>query len=441
MAEEWPFENSKHFLILITENGFFETIGSIFRPIADNFVFIGYTSHHEKWGLWNMNVYANQRHLALGMSLMLFGLLAMIPLMKKMYYVYEYRSLTTKERAKQFVASADAWLPDNYIRAVSLGVLFGATTFFHGSAMIALLAMLAVMGIFSKHRLEFLIIAVIVYVMSIMKSNFFAPGVEIVSPQFFFGFISPSKTIAGVANYIFMLTGIALILALLGLFIQFKRNKIFFLMFLVPFIITFTISLTPDETVNHKYLMMSMALLNIFAAFIICVLMGKLPGKLISAVLIAVMVFTGVIDMFTMQNMNGKGRSIPIPQSSEYQDWLLANTEPDDIFLTPWYSTNEIFFAGRMVYYGWPYYAWSSGYDAITRRDKFDLMVYPVNAEEGRRLVRENNISYIVIDPTMYETNDFFADPDFLKTIFPIVFEEPYRELYILKTEHSDIER
>jgi len=427
----------------LLENRPYQSFGQFIRLITGTQAFIGYSSDQEKWGLWNLNVYANQRHFALGISLVLFGIIAMLPLMKKMYYVYIYRPVSVRERIRQFLFTADAWLPENLIRAISLGFLFGAAAFFHGSAVIALLGMLAVMGLFSKHRLEFLIIALITYAMSSFQASFFAPGVELAKPQIVFGFIAPDHSPKGIALYIVILTGIVLAVALIGMLMRFKRFIVFFLIFLIPFVLTFTLSLTPDVTVNHKFLMISVMLLNIFAAYAICVIMGSIPGKVIGVVLIAIMVSTGVIDAFTIQNLNGRDAqgnqlSVPIPEKSAFQDWILQNTQPDDVFLTTRDSVSEVFFAGRCEFYGWPYYAWSAGYDTNDRGVIFQEITRPTDAETCKRLVMENKISYIVITPGLYdEMDNFYADPDMLKTIFPTVYSDPVNQIYVLKTGYT----
>ena len=423
IQEHWPLENIQHF----------------FRLVTEEYGFIGYTSHEEAWGLWNMNVYANQRHLALGISLILIGLLIMLPLFKKMYEVFDEFEYTFTE----FFLSADSWVPENYTRAISFGLLLGATTFFHGSAVITLLSMLAMMGLFSKHRLEYLIIALITYSLAMLQSSFFAPGVELGRPTYFFGFISPDNSARGVAYFIIMLTGVALPLTIIGVIMKVKRFIIFFLMFMVPFIITFTISLTPDPTVNHKYLMISIALLNIFAAYAICVIMGNfpgkpihVPGKIIGIVLTALMVFTGVIDLFTYRNINEIFADIP--RTSTYQEWLIENTRPDDVFLTHWHTVDELLMAGRFTYFGWPYYAWSGGHDTFGRDDIFQELVNPQTQEEAWRLMIEHEISYIVVCPQFAAQEYFFnADVETLKLIFPVVFEAPEHGITVLQTNFT----
>jgi len=426
LIDSWPYQSFGQFLHLITGN-------------KD---FLWSSSYQEGWGLWDLNVYANQRHFALGISLILFGIIALIPLMKKMYYVYLYRPLTIAERLEQFFFSADAWLPENIARAAALGVLLGSASFFHGSAVIALLSMLIIMAFFSKHRLEFLVIAFITYAMETIEASFFAPGVELAKPELYFGFISDDKSVKGIAVYIVLLTGILIFMALIGLFTKFRRFKVFFLMSLMPAIITFTLSFTPDITVNHKFLMISAALSGIFAAYAICFIMVNIPGKAVGVIIIAVMVSTGVMDTFTIQNKDGRddqGRltSVAVPQKSGYQDWILQHTKPGDIFLTSWDGVNEIFLTGRYEFFGWPYYAMSAGYDTRGREEIFDEIVRPANAEDCRRLVMENKISYIVITAGMYDKNYFDADPDMLKTIFPTVYSDPDSQIFVLKTDYN----
>lgn len=55
--------------------------------------------------------------------------------------------------------------------------------------------------------------------------------------------------------------------------------------------------------------------------------------------------------------------------NSALTDWLAENLTSEDLILTPEYSINEVTMAGVMMYMGWPYYAWSAGYDTYRRAD------------------------------------------------------------------------
>lgn len=57
----FPQRNSVLALSVGTSSG-----GDFVRTLEENTAFIGYTTN-ENWGLWNFNVYLNQRHLAFGL--------------------------------------------------------------------------------------------------------------------------------------------------------------------------------------------------------------------------------------------------------------------------------------------------------------------------------------------------------------------------------------
>lgn len=47
--------------------------GNLLETLTENVSFIGYTTN-ENWGLWNFNVYLNQRHLAFGLLMVTLAL-------------------------------------------------------------------------------------------------------------------------------------------------------------------------------------------------------------------------------------------------------------------------------------------------------------------------------------------------------------------------------
>ncbi|MDR3238739.1 MAG: hypothetical protein LBT44_01450 [Clostridiales bacterium] len=452
------FRSSFSGLRYVYENAPYQSAGSFIRFILNTSSFIGKTSGEEAWGLWNINVYANQRHFALGISLLLITLIAMLPYVQKMLAALSVSppplsdappsgpSSGFRMQARAFIASKDAWLCDRVGSAVFLGVLIGGAAFFNGACVIAVLSILAVLAVFSKHRLNFLIIAVIAYALSTLEASFFAPGVEIAKLSLRFGFISPDKSPAGVARYIIELTGVCLFVAVLALSLRPKKYAPFFFAFAVPFVITFSLSLTPDVTVNHKYLMISLALLNIFTACGVWFLASHqwqkrwlgIGAKILAAVLFSLMVFTGVIDLMSERNLNGIGRSASMPVHSQYQDWLIQNTKPNDIFLTYWDSLSEIFFAGRFEFNGWPYYAWSAGYATDLRGAAAKAMYAAGSPDELRRLTRENNIAYIVINPDVINNVEWPVNEQNIADTFPLVYSDEEVRLSVYQVIEQD---
>ena len=57
--------------------------GDVWNALKTNTEFLGYTQN-ENWGLWNLNVYCNQRHLAFAMALLVLALLLFLPYVEQM---------------------------------------------------------------------------------------------------------------------------------------------------------------------------------------------------------------------------------------------------------------------------------------------------------------------------------------------------------------------
>ncbi|MDR1206215.1 MAG: hypothetical protein LBL26_12195 [Peptococcaceae bacterium] len=435
------FRSSFSGIIYIYENGPYPNLNAVFDLILGTDFYIGRTTN-EDWGLWTANVYINQRHFALGISVLLLVVMAMLPHMKKML------DSIPKKAVAEWIFSPDAWLGENYPRAVFLGVLTGGLAFFNGATAIALLSILAVCAIFSKHRLEFLIIAVLAWMLSSMEASFFASGTDVVKPQFFFGFIASDKSLKGVASYIFELSGAAPFLTLLAIILNFRHYLGVYLMFMAPFAVTFCLSLTPDINVNHKYLMISAALLNILCAYGLVALYDFQPKKLsfkwsrrlckgLAGLLLVILLSTGIIDNITLHNGNGKNKSYQAPLTSAFHTWLLENTEPGDVFASAWHTIHPVFLAGRFEYMGWPYYAWSAGYDTNGRTAILRAMLESDDPDELRRLARENRISYILIDPGLLREQEFTVNEANIQAAYPLAYTDESAGVRVYQTDYA----
>ena len=115
-----------------------------------------------------------------------------------------------------------------------------------------------------------------------------------------------------------------------------------------------------------------MIIANLFVAFALWRLwrfsLGgtTLPGKFVATVLFLLVISGGIIDFFPIHNA---GWGEVTYRNDPLIDWLKKNTTPRDIFLTDRFVNHPILMAGRRVFYGWPYYAWSAGYNA-SKRDR-----------------------------------------------------------------------
>lgn len=421
----FTFRSSESLFTFLTETQEGE---SWWQRLVDNTEFLGYTTN-ENWGLWNLNVYANQRHLALCLAILVLVLILVLP---KLYETFElWRSIAKEEEhgfktyfIKTFF-TADGWKPDNYKMAIFLGILSGASAFWNGAALIALLVMLFFVAALSRKRMDFVIIAGIAGILSLIQSKLFMTESSIAA-QFYFGFIAESKTVWGAASYILRLIGI-LAVVVVAAFMYYKGVKRYLtFVFATPFVFAFTISLTVDPTVNHKYIMMSCMLLDIIAAMFIADIVKKkdVVRYIGSTVLVIFLTSTGIYDAYSIYVRNGEGRSVVIDMSDPVTEWVAENADSKDIFLTPAYTVNRVTLGGAMLYNGWQYFAWSAGYDTSVRDELVKAMYSADSPETLMELVEENNIRYIVVDAECRRSEDYTVREDVIASTFGIGYTE-----------------
>ena len=203
------------------------------EKLSNNLEFISDTPN-EDWGLWNLNVYANQRHLALGLAVMFYIIILFMPYLYQMFD--ELKQANNKsffEKFRKIFFSKDAWIIKDLRLAITSGLLLGSLSFFHGAAVIACLLVLFVIAILSKKRLDFLIMASITIVLSLAQTSFFING-SVVEAGYFFGFIAENKTFFGVLSYLERLLGILPIVLIVVLCMEKGAYRYIMLAFIAP---------------------------------------------------------------------------------------------------------------------------------------------------------------------------------------------------------------
>lgn len=411
----------------------------------NNTAFIGYTNH-EDWGLWNYNVFLNQRHLGFGLLIAAIVIMCFVGHLDWIDKVLVSENVKFTERFKtgwkQFwmkaFAGKDAWLPKNWKTSALLGLMLGALAFWNGAVVIAALLILFGFAVFSDHKLDYAITAGVTLALSFIQTNFFMDkniGRNI-STNYCFGFLANEPTMHGVLLYILQLSGIFFIGILLFLLFFRGKFKAMIFAFLLPVIFAFTVSMTPDIAVNHKYIIIAVIFLNIFWSYALVRLWKAMNGteglvlKCIAAMMFFILVITGAYDMVTIYNADKN--TVEINMDSALTAWLRDNTNEHDLILTGEDTMSETTLAGVMLYNGWPYYAWSAGYDTDARAAIAIEIFSSTNTNRIKELIEKEGIDYIVYrDGMTYEENE--CSDEVIKKLYKCVFEEGSTKIY--KTE------
>ncbi len=402
--------------------------GEVWNALLTNTEFLGYTQN-ENWGLWNLNVYCNQRHLAFALAMLILAVLLFFPYVERMgaalVKVKEAGHPTPRcwfEQFKTLFFTKTAFGVLDVKFATGMGVFLGALAFWNGSVLVATLAMLFFMAAVSEYRLDYLITAVLVLILYFCQSALFVEN-SVVSPAYYFGFLAENKTMWGVLLFIVELTGIVLFVAVAGAAMVKGTKRYMLLVFLVPFILAFTLALTGDITVNHKWIMMSLMLVSMFAAIVLANLLqsGDWLKRVVAVLLLFVLTATGMYDLTTVVKRNEN--YLIFSYDDPVTNWIAENATCDDIFLTPYYSLNNVVMGGAMLYYGWPYYAWSAGYDTDSRDYEVRKMYQASSVEELQELIQKNNIRYIIVDHDCRTSSEYDVREDVIEAAYETVFE------------------
>lgn len=409
----------------------------IIKTLTDNLEFISDTPH-EDWGLWNLNVYCNQRHLAFGLSAMFFVLIIFLEHPFDMYKRlkaenqtdnYKGQKAVFKERLRQeakiLLFCKEGWYVSDWRKSISAGILLGSLGFFHGAALIGCILVLFVMAIVSSRRLEFLITAIITMTLSLVQTSFFIRGTA-VTPELLFGFIAENKTFFGVLSYLERLLGVLPIVLLVAFCIENGVNRWMIFAFFAPLIFAFNVSLTVDVTVNHKYIMMSCILLGIYAASIVMRLFEnrKLMIKALGIFLVVSLSCTGIYDFYTLLKRNRPESAVVLDLQSPLTEWINKNSDSKDIFLTHEYALNQVVLGGAMLYEGWPYFPWSAGYDTDKRREQVISMYEADTPDELEELVKKNNIRFIIVDRDNRNSDYYTVNEENISRTYECVYTE-----------------
>jgi hypothetical protein len=382
-------------------------------------------TEHENWGLWAQNVYANQRHFAFSVCVLIVLLLALLPLLQAMIKARQQGNSGFLNGFCTLFLGKDNWWPENWSRAITLGVLLGGIGFWNGAVVITTLIILAMLAVFCRHRGEFLIIALLAAILTLLQQRWFmGAGAPAVKPSWYFGFLAEHKTLTGIGAFYLELLGVFCPLLFVSIFNTPRGYKALALAFIAPLLFASLISLTIDINANHKFIMLAVMLSNIFiAALLVRFFQSKDNAlRVMAAIFTVLLTITGWVDLLTLYNMNKN--SFTISMNDPVTTWVINNSKPKDVFLTDWATLHAVQFAGRPIYFGWPYYAWSAGYDTDTRFEIMKHIYNPGSSEELYELLHNEGIRYVVIDDAVRTTKEYQVNETLIAQTLPLVFSD-----------------
>jgi sugar lactone lactonase YvrE len=252
------------------------------------------------------------------------------------------------------------------------------------------------------------------------------------------GYTIDHPTVANVVKYLGFTFGFKWLLIALALVFATNLQRRFFLAVLSLIAVAFSFQFTIEVLANQKFIHIWVIIANLFVAFALWRLWHvslagtTLPGKFGAIVATLLIIPGGIIDFFPMHNT---GWSEVTYRNDPLIDWLKKNTTPRDIFLSDRFVNHPILMAGRRVFYGWPYYAWSAGYNASNRDRVYTELFENKDPWKVYHLLKENGISYVAYDNAVRQAQ-FIKRPnqELYATYFPKVHEaNNYNGLIIYK--------
>ncbi len=359
--------------------------GKFIDEVVKNNTFPSFAPYREGLitAFWNLNIYTNQRHLAAAFAFSLF-------------VIYFFLKPIFKNEKGQSISLT-----------VFLGILLGCSYYFHVAVFIMTVIVIIILSIlFPKVRATGIILLICAGIVSYPQYIYMNSTAQAFKTVFRPGYlIFDQLSFPSFLRYWFMNLGLHSILMFLGFIVARGTVKKIFLAFFVLFIIGNLFQFSPEMAANHKFFNYFMLSGIMFSAyFLVFMWRSNFILRPLVIILFFFLTFSGVIDLFPILN-DAKIRLADYPNNPDVT-WIMKNTDPSSIFLNTSYLYSPESLAGRKIFFGWPYFAWSAGHNT-DRRGKMRTAIFTATSKEiACILLRKNNLSYIEI------SNSELTNPD-----------------------------
>ncbi len=381
---------------------FFQTHPISFRTPMEILRTTEFTSF-APWGkgditaFWNLNIYTNQRHLALAFGIGLLFLMA----------IHELHHKSWKQQR--------LW-------AIGFGLLFGIFPFFHQPTLVIIAVCMAVyFFLFPKLRIFLLVSGAITFTLAMPQLLFLTHSGADKSIAWYPGYlIHDSLTLGHFVSFWWQNLGLHLLLIPLGFILAPRKiRQLFFPIFFI-FIMGNTVKFSVEAAANHKFFNFALIIGNLLSAYALVRIWSSLSSsiifiKFISLIIVILLVFfsifSGVIDFMVVVN-DVKGPLADIP-ANKTAAWIAKNTPKDAVILNSSFLYHPASIAGRKIFLGWPYFAWSAGYNTYKRLSDMQKMYESTDRVALCAQLKANHISYITFQTRNASQEVFFREAIF----------------------------
>ncbi|HYM64916.1 MAG TPA: hypothetical protein VES68_00300 [Candidatus Sulfotelmatobacter sp.] len=325
---------------------------------------------------WNLNIYTNQRHLAASYALCLFIVYVFIKYDKKI----------------------------NLKISLGLGLLIGILFFLNMAVFLMTIIILITMSIFVFKKKNYSIISIFTSLFISLPFYFLMQSKESSNHLFIhIGYLVNNLSLYNFLDYWVQNLGLHTLLIFCSLLILDNYKKRIFLSFFMLFIIGNLFQFSPEIAANHKFFNLFMIIGVMYSSYLIYYIYNKkVILRPLIPIIIFFLIFSGVIDFFPI--LNDTKISLPDYTINKDISWIIKNTNPNSIFLNSQYLYDNASIAGRKIFLGWPYFAWSQGYDTSSRDNLRKKLLSTENISYLCNNSRKYHIDYI--ETEAYNAND-----------------------------------
>ncbi len=364
----------------------------------------------EVTAFWNLNIYTNQRHLAFAFSIVILFILTCFHLKEQHW-------------RKQI-----PW-------AILWGFIIGSLPFFHQPALLIIAVCMSMYFLFFPTLRLFLFFTGILSLELIIPQLLAVRGAS--SPvEWYPGYTIHNELYAQKElltkllhslSYWWQNIGLHMLFIPVGFIMLPKKSKLYLLPLIPLFIIPNLFKFSIEASANHKFFNFVILLGGMCTAYsVIQIIKTALRnryiiiqslGLYVACMLLCFLTLSGVIDFFVVYN-DIKG-TLPDIEHNQTAAWIQKNTLPSAIFLNSSYLFSPASIAGRAIYLGWPYFAWSAGYKE-THSPVMKQFYESSNQTEQCELLKKNNLSYVLVETVENDKNlPNISLPSFLKRYTP----------------------